>query len=370
MAKRTFKTIYLWLHRWLGLATGLLFCIVCITGTLLVFEDELDDLLFPKFHFAPKVENTHKAPLSLDSLTNLAQEYAGDQKLNKVIIPKTGEGRNILYQTAGSKTKRFLLSLHPDDGLLAVKVRESQRLFQVITNIHRYLLMDKTGRIITGALCLSYVLILLTGLIIWWPKNRKLLKQRIKIKWDAKSKRLNWDVHAVGGFYTLPILFIIALTGLTWSYDWFENGLYLLFDGHLPTKTTIKPSPIDKASTSTKYGVLEIILTQTNDQFPYNGELEITFPSAKDPLYIVSKSIPSNPIPNRLDHSYYSKTGVLLRNEPYNSLSTGNQVRRLMLPIHSGRIFGWPTKLLAIIVTLIGASLPITGFNIWLGKRK
>src|SRR5690606_6796518 len=125
--------------------------------------------------------------------------------------------------------------------------------------LHRQLLMGKTGKVITGICCLSYLVILITGLFLWWPKNSKILRQRLKIKWDAKFKRVNWDLHAVAGFYSLPLLFLIAFTGLTWSYKWFNNGIFFLFDGKGPQKELIH----SRENKPQQKGSLEQIYSQT-----------------------------------------------------------------------------------------------------------
>ncbi|MET0299780.1 MAG: PepSY-associated TM helix domain-containing protein [Flavitalea sp.] len=49
----------------------------------------------------------------------------------------------------------------------------------------------------------------------------------------------------------------------------------------------------------------------------------------------------------------------------YKNESKGSKARRLVLPVHSGSIYGWPTKILAFISVLFAASLPVTGFMIW-----
>jgi uncharacterized iron-regulated membrane protein len=48
----------------------------------------------------------------------------------------------------------------------------------------------------------------------------------------------------------------------------------------------------------------------------------------------------------------------------------GTKIRRMVLPLHTGAVFGWITKLLALIVTLFTASLPVTGFLIWWKRKK
>lgn len=76
-------------------------------------------------------------------------------------------------------------------------------------------------------------------------------------------------------------------------------------------------------------------------------------------------------IPNISSMVYFDTyTGELLKIKPYESFSSGDKVRRLIYPIHTGSIYGYPTKILALLVCLFAATLPITGLLIWLGRKK
>jgi uncharacterized iron-regulated membrane protein len=63
-------------------------------------------------------------------------------------------------------------------------------------------------------------------------------------------------------------------------------------------------------------------------------------------------------------------SGALLETQPYGKLSLGNKIRRLIYPIHTGSLYGWPTKILALFVSLFAASLPVTGLLIYVGRKK
>ncbi len=94
--------------------------------------------------------------------------------------------------------------------------------FQFIIDGHRSLWLPYTiGRPIVGICTLIFIILLFTGLIMWWPKkwNKTNLNNSFKVKWNAKFKQLNYDLHNVVGFYALVFSFILAVTGLVWSFD-------------------------------------------------------------------------------------------------------------------------------------------------------
>lgn len=360
------KKIYAWIHLWFGLAVGLVFSIAAITGCILVFEEELDPIIYPALYHV-NANDPQQERLSIDSLYILATKYANGNEINSLVIrDKSQHQEAFFFQTKGDRLERHLLSLNPYTGKLQQKIKGSLHLFTFSEELHRQLLMGKTGKAITGFCCLSYLIILLTGLFLWWPKNKNILMQRLKIKWNAKFKRLNWDLHAVAGFYTLPILFFIALTGLTWSFKWFNDGIFFLFDGKGPKKELVRGNQ-DKPR---RQKSLEHIYLQTQSSLPYPGSVTLYFPEKALNIVRVSKEQHHAKIPNVVDQLFFnSNTGKLIKEELYATQSKGMKVRRLIFPIHTGSLYGLPTKILAFLCCLIGVSLPITGFLIWL-KRK
>lgn len=76
-------------------------------------------------------------------------------------------------------------------------------------------------------------------------------------------------------------------------------------------------------------------------------------------------------IPNISSLVYFDKyTGKILKTKPYESSSDGDKIRRLIYPIHTGSIYGYPTKIIAFLVCAFAVSLPVTGFLIWWGRKK
>lgn len=361
----TFKKIYSWLHLWLGISFGLIFSTVALTGAIMVFEKEIDEWVSADFYFTTNTGN--QAPLPLDSLLTLSKTYAGNKKIERILISGEEGSRNILFQTKGKKDKRIIIAIDPYTGALKGKRVAEQTFFKTVERLHRNLLIDETGKTITDICCLAYLVILITGLLLWLPKNRKGLKQRLKIKWDAKAKRLNWDIHAVGGFYTLPVLFLIAFTGLTWSYKWFNNGIYLLFDGKKQVK---KEAVLNRHLPQKNTDIIAKVYAASLTALPADGNTSIFLPEKKNQAIRITKERLGTR-PNIVDElAFDANDGQLLDKQLYETQTTGNKARRLVLPIHTGSIYGWPTKLLALICCLLGASLPFTGFYIWWGKKQ
>lgn len=357
------KKIIGFIHLWLGLASGLVVLIVTLTGSILVFEKEIDEWVNKDFFF----NHSSGERLPLDSLLHSVQQHDKSIMVTSFEVHTDQPDRNIVFFGKRKKQTTWI-AVNPYTGQVVRTINAEKRFFSIVLQLHRYLCLGKTGKAITGVSCLIFLSLIITGLILWWPKKRREWQQRLKVKWKARAKRLNWDLHAVGGFYVHLIIFMIALTGLTWSYKWFNNGIYLVFDGKPQQKITAPANEIKQPVTD---GYYEKIYREANERLAYKGEMNITIPAADSLSITVSKTNHEASISNVVDFLYYEKgTGRLLKERLYKNETLGMKARRIVYPIHTGNIYGWPTKVLALIGTLVSFSLPITGLRIWLGRKK
>lgn len=356
-----FKKITNWLHLWLGLAAGLILIVVALTGSLLTFEDELEPMLFR----SSQVVAPGARRLPVDSLVQVANTVFPGKKLSRLIIP--AELNRSVEARIGEKKGLQVAYLNPYTAKVLYKGKYDGQFFMQVKSLHRYLLLGPTGKIITGISCSICLFLTISGLILWWPANKNAIKQRFKIKWNAKGKRLNWDLHAVSGFYLSIFLLLITLTGFVWSYDWAENLIYKLADGKLEKEAKVKNEAKAKEAAA---GVYQLMFKEMNGLYPYTGQVAFNMP-AKPALAVTVQKEPEGTSIRHLDAAFFNgHTGSLIKQIPYSKLRTGTKIRRIILPIHTGSLLGWPTKLLYLIVSLFTASLPITGFLIWLGKKK
>lgn len=365
---KTIKKNIGFLHLWLGLASGLIVFIVSLTGSIMVFEDEIDSFLNPEFY---KVSTIGTKKIPVDVYLNQIREKYTVKVFNRIQTFEDPERPVIIVGVDADKKNNQLFSVDPYTGKVLGKVAEKNRFFSVVLDLHRHLIMGDVGQFITGCSSLILVFMLFSGLILWWPKKIKNLKQRLTVKWNASFKRVNWDFHSTLGFYTFLFLLILALTGLTWSFKWFESGIYLLSDGTTkkPSSKVQNPTKVDPNLDKTYF--YQNILSKTDSIYKYKGNTQIRIPSDTINSIMVIKLNLEKSIPNISSMAYFDKyTGEILKIKPYESFSNGDKVRRLIYPIHTGSIFGYPTKILAFLVCLFAATLPVTGLLIWLGRKK
>ncbi|QRR02349.1 PepSY-associated TM helix domain-containing protein [Dyadobacter sandarakinus] len=361
--KNILKQIAAQLHLWLGMISGLVVFVVALTGCLLVFEEELEPVLYPDFHLVEAHATERRLPL--DHLAGIVSYKYPEQQIQRITMEQERD-RTIVFNLKTKEKEGFSVAIDPYTGRITGDRDEHEAFFSVVLRLHRYLCLEETGKVITGISCVCFLVIMITGLVLWWP-NRKNRKQRFTIKWGAKFKRLNWDLHAVAGFYVLPFIFLIALTGLVWSYPWVNEQLQMAFDGKPPTK---KEAPDNLPHAKKDQAVFEKIYAQTIRELPHRGSIAMTFGKSGKQAVTVSRRDDEAAVDNIVSFLYFDqKSGALISRRLYENESRGFKARRLVFPIHTGSLLGWPTKILAFLAALVAATLPVTGIVIWIGRK-
>jgi len=366
------KKLFHKLHLWLGLISGLLVFIIAITGSLYAFKDEISGI--GKYHY---VEARNERFLLPSQLSKIAENCLPDKDIQAVKYNgKTKAAELIFY---GYHPNYYqIIYLNPYTGQVQ-KVKDMNKdFFRFIMQGHYYLwLPPQIGHPLVACSTLIFLVLLITGLIIWIPKNPKALKNRLWFRWKKgmNGPRINFDLHVVGGLYVTLFALIFAITGLVWGFEWFAKTYYKLTGGEkslaysevLSTKqesdSILKVSePLDK-----------VWLFMQRE---YSGAASIEL----HPVQNDSSSISANA--NQQDGKYW-KTDYryfdqyTLHEIPaqnifgrFNEANFADKLMRMNYEIHTGAILGLPGKIFAFLMSLFIASFPVTGFIMWWKKRK
>jgi uncharacterized iron-regulated membrane protein len=279
MLWKRIKAIASWLHLWIGLSTGIIVVIVAVTGCVLVFEDELFD-----FFYSDLVKVKETGPVRpVSELLFIAQKKLGNKKPITDIRINEADRSYIFSASKVNKKEKISLSyfsqfayredvyVDPYTGKVLGIIDVKHEFFNVTEQLHRQLLLVKpVGSVVTGSAILLFLIMIITGFVLWLPKNIKQLKRNMSVKWTAKWKRVNYDLHNSLGFYVLPFAILIAVTGLVWSFKWWENGIYRILGSPGRVELIRNPPKSSSAALSNTGNTLDNILTSIQKQVPGN----------------------------------------------------------------------------------------------------
>lgn len=374
--KTDFKNIFKLLHLWVSVPFGITITIICFTGAMLVFEKEITTLCTGKLTTVePKV-----TPLPLETLAGkLSEVLPEDVKVTGITVSSEPDEA---YKVSLSKPRRAAVYIDQYTG--EIKGR-SERLpfFNVMFRMHRWLMDSQPkesgifwGKMIVGASTLAFVVILLTGLIVWLPRNRKALKNRLKIVASKGSKRFWYDLHVAGGFYALLLLLAMSLTGLTWSFQWYRDGFYKVFgvDTVQQSKPTEKESNAENKRTNKdgkESNNRESVNPYEHWQKAYNAvaakNLEHKQITISDGSVTVTKAGYGNQRASD-KYTFDKRSGKITSCEPYSESAPRNKIRGWIYSVHVGSWGGLLTRILTFLAALLGASLPLTGYYLWIKR--
>jgi uncharacterized iron-regulated membrane protein len=214
---------------------------------------------------------------------------------------------------------------------------------------------------------------LISGIILWWPKNKAAAKQRFSIKWSARWRRKNYDLHNVLGFYATWIAIILVVTGLVWGFQWFATGLYTIAGGE-KSLMYVDPASDTTHRVLASAPVIDQVWDKIKIEHPVAEVVEVHIPETSASSIAVTINSDENTY-WKTDYRYFDQYSLkeLSVDHVYGRFgksSVADKLIRMNYDIHVGAIFGIAGKILMFCISLICASLPVTGCYIWWGRRK
>lgn len=379
--KSKVNNVITWLHLWLGLISGIIVVVVSITGCLFAFQKEISSWVYADELFvAPPAETA--VPLPLSELKQAAQKTLGAEHAITYVTTYSDPDRSwefMAYKPGDPDAVTFPGSIayyesafvNPYTAEVTGTINYMDNFFTIVKYIHWSLyLSTKYGQPIVGWGTLIFVISLITGFIMWVPKRwNKIEKNKaFKVRWKARWKRLNYDLHNVLGFYIVIVALILGLTGMVYSFRWFKQGVYAavtmstnapVFPAYTSDDTALLAGrPIDKA------------LAATKSRFPGATRYGLALPQTETaPIGVTAYH--QKEVYYDYDAAYYNQySGDKLGEALYKDKNAGDKLLAMNYDIHVGAIGGLWGKIIAFLVSLVCASLPITGFIIWWGKKK
>ncbi len=372
------------LHLWLGLASGFIVLISILPAAVFVWDEELTD-----WYYADYVTvQAQGKPLPVSKLYESARQAAPEGRPVKWALIRNDPAKAYLfetYQKSESPGWTFFseidywdkIYVNPYTGEVSGTVNAVYDWIYLCRVMHQQLLLRyDIGHWPVAVATLILFAMVVSGLVLWWPKNKKALRQRLRLQWKKTDRwrRKNYGLHNVGGFYAFLFILLLGVTGLVWSFDWWTNGIYRLMgdDPELVFKnfretaalhpdTATLAHPLDKA-------FADMQRRRSTWTYAYIT-LPETFRDSTEDISVFLSFSGLSAWDDSDQYEYRAHSGEAYRALRQENKSLGEKWRNSNYAIHVGSIWGWPTKVLATAISLVCSSLPLTGFLIWWGRR-
>lgn len=381
-----YQTMWRW-HFYAGIIFAPFLIILAFSGSVYLFKPQIESLLYHHLYY---VQEKGSSPLSPSAQVAKVKEAYPN-----------GEITSIKYYDSPSRTteisvmeKGEMLSVYvnPYNGKLNGSLENDKKFTEIFKKLHSELIIGGTiaNRLVELAACWA-VLLLITGLYIWWPRNKEKIWGTILPRFNRKGRIFWRDMHAVPAFWLSILILILIATGLPWSGVMGEgiNRLanstntgypsYAFSFGEKPESKLLTkdiaedvpwaaenlPVPSSKTNGYLPLSLEDVtyIAHTQNIEKPYT----ISFPQGDKGVYTVSTS-DTKPNKNATLHiDQYS--GAILSNVHYNQYGILAKIITVGIALHEGRLFGLANQMMGIFVCLGLIGIVISSFIMW-RKRK
>lgn len=381
------RKIFAKIHIWLSIPFGFIIAIVCLTGSILVFEMEILQLCYPSRYFVKEVKGEPLSPATL--IASARGQLPDSLRINGIRVfsdPK----RTYQLVLPGKKAAAFI---DPYTGELT-GIDDGKGFFMQTMRLHRWLLDGykrdggfSWGKTIVGYATLVLALITISGIFIWLPRNRKVLKNRLKIKTGAGWRRFFYDLHVSGGFYAALLLLVMSLTGLTWSFGWYRTTFYTVFGVNVTPAHAHVKEPDGKKAREAKGGQKnspeQTGVTSREERLREHGDYTLWVDVLSDlrSRYTDFNSITLQEGVATVSTANYGNTrgsdryafnpdsGKITEVLLYKDLPDSGKIKGWIYSVHVGSWGGMITRLLSCLVSLLGAVFVISGYYFWIKKK-
>lgn len=363
--KSLFKRTVAWLHLWPSLVASVILIFVCLTGTIIVYCDEIIDWVNRDVLYVPEVKEDR---LPAEELLRIFHEKYPARRNPSYIVTYKDPARSVKLNSYDPKIGLQLIYMDPYTGEI-LKEDTTIFFFFITAHLHNSLMLGKAGAWIIDISTIIFLIGLITGIVLWWPKkwNKTGVNRSFTIRWRAKFKRVNYDLHNVVGFYTLFIVLVLTVTGLIIAFEPLSALTINAFggDGSHAWESKELPRVEEERPMASLQSAIDRHLAQDEEA---NAAVIYSFRLKQASNYILITASQMG-LKSYVGHAHFINkyTGHDIQaseGELHQAIENGYWM------LHMGTWLGWLGKLVTFIGGLVATSLPITGFIIWWGKRK
>ncbi len=223
----TLRKVIFWMHLLAGVVAGIVIGIMSFTGAAIAFEKEIIAWAEREARTVP-APSSNASPRPLDDL--LAKVKEANPEARPTAITLRNDPQAAVTVAIGREATMYA---NPYTGEVREGGAQGWRTFMhVMTDWHRYVGAHgenrNTGKAITGACNIAFLVLAVSGLYLWWPRSWSMRSLKAVTTFDGRlrGKARDWNWHNVIGFWTLPVIIVLTTTATVISYRWANNLVY------------------------------------------------------------------------------------------------------------------------------------------------
>jgi uncharacterized iron-regulated membrane protein len=352
----TVRRIILAFHLWAGGVATLFLFLLGVTGSLMAFEDEIDRAINGKLTWIQPGSQR----LSLTEMkARLERSHPGYTVSGFGVSPSDNIAWSA-FLTSSSSERGMGVAFNEFTGDVLGNEAERIDFMNKVHQFHLRLLAGKTGAAVVSVAAIFLLFLSISGLVLWWPRKM------FTVRWRSHWKKLNFDLHQVLGIYSSLFLMIFSLTAITihWENEAAALANRLTHSEELPTF----PRPESPLPGAVRLNA-DQLLAIAEQAAPGARATYVQLDGS--PIRIPMKYPEDRTPAGRTNIFIDAYSGKVVFHSDSRTGPLGFRMVKLWnREIHTGDIFGLPTRILACFFSLTVPLIAATGPLIWWNRRK
>jgi uncharacterized iron-regulated membrane protein len=368
MASITYRALWRW-HFHAGLFCIPFVIVLALTGSIYLFKPQIDAF----------------ADRNVDSLQITGHRASGEAQINAALaslpgsrlfvyeIPREPDDAVRVHVYSPDGTGRIIY-VHPESLAILKTVPHTHRLTEIVRMIHADLLAGRTGSILVE-LAASWAIIMLgTGLYLWWPREMRSAAGVLYPRLRAGARVFWRDLHSVVGLWVSVFAMFLLITALPWTTVW-GAGLSKTRALLTPEKQEWAISPeAEHAQHRAEAAAAAVATPVTLDDIIHrvaplglDPPVRVYLPNERAPYWRVRAETQNRPRVRELE--FDARRGELLRDKGFSQKATIDRVIGVGIAAHEGQLFGLANQLLGLATALGLIAVCVSAVVMWWRRK-
>lgn len=355
-----FRRVIFWCHLISGLTVGAVLFIMAVTGAVLAFAPQFEEASEKNVRYVTALEKR----IPYNQIISRTSVSSGKIPAIGLII-KSDPASSVVVQFGRGKS----VYVNPYTGEILGGASKVHDFMHLIEDIHRRLALAAKGEALTKACNVVFLFMIISGFYLWWPRNWNPLAVKASFVFNPslKGKARDWNRHNVAGFWSLPLLLVIVLTGLIMSYRWSNAAFFRILGSEPPQQQQKGPGVPAGGKGEAPMPIHDFnwdaFIASASAKLPVWESMTLRMPPKPDAPVSIFVQGASGPKFARSQMMLDPKTAEVTKWEPFHELNTARRGRIWVRYLHTGEAFGLVSQIFAFLGACAAAFLIWTGFS-------
>ena len=363
-----YRTLWRW-HFYAGLICIPFVIWLAVTGSVYLFRPQIEAW----FDRDVAVLERTGTPASQQAIIDAALATREGATLAGIVLPEQpDQAARVLIADHGARTRVYV---HPDTLAILKTQDESNTLERAVFKLHGELMLGENGSYLVELAASWAIVMILTGLYLWWPRSAKGLGGVLYPRLGQGPKKFWRDLHAVVGIWVSAFALFLLASGLPWASVWGAGFKTVrTWTGTAPISQDWVLSSADEhaqhmaqdgaAAMHHQHGGVSLdVIVAKAEALQLAAPVILTPPTDKQPVWWVKSNAQNRP--QREDVALSPASGEVMARNTFGQKHIIDQIVGVGIAAHEGQLFAPLNQILGVLTAAGLVTLCVSAFVMW-----